>query len=135
MTLKDMHKLKEELNDNALEIAKVLGFELDYSHKSIKKVERILGKVHKEYKKTGDDDGLRGVAISFAAYIINVIERNTIRGTWKRDHPKMGEDTFPFEWKDTTIFPFAWCMKRILDGKGDDVWSKYKVLVMERIKE
>ena len=130
-----MYKLKDKLNENALEIAKVLGFKLDYSHKSVKQVESILSRIHKEYKRTGDDNGLRGIALSFAAYIICVIEKNTSPGVWRRDHPQMGDETFPYEWKDATIFPYAWCMKRILDGKGDDVWSKYKVLVMGRIDD
>ena len=48
-----------------------------------------------------------------------------------RDHPELGSGTFPFELGDTTIFPFAWCQKRIVDGAGDNVSKKYQILVME----
>ncbi len=130
MASEDMEKLKSELNDNALEIAKGFGVQLDYSHESIGHVERMLGEVHKGYKETKDEEGLVGIALSFAAYIISVIERNSEPGVWQRDHPTVGEDSFPFTWREGTLFPYAWCMKRIFDGKGDDVWVKYKTLVI-----
>ena len=128
-------EIKKQMTENALEIAKQFRVRLDYSHKSIKKVERILGKIHKSYVKTKNDDGLHGVALSFAAYIVTVIERNSSPGLWGRDHPDFGEESFPFEWQDTTLFPYAWCLKRIFDGKQDDVWAKYRAIVLSRISE
>ncbi len=128
-------EIKEQMAQNALAIAKEFGVKLDFSHKSIKRVERLLGNIHKEYTRTKDDDGLSGIALSFAAYIVTVIERNTSPGVWKRDHPDFGGESFPFEWRGKTIFPYGWCQKRIFDGKQDDVWAKYKVLVLAEIKK
>ncbi len=134
MSQKEMQKLKEELTGYACEIAKELGIKLDFSHKSVKRVEKILSKVHKEFKATGDEKGLHGIALEFAAYIISVIEKNSKLGLWKCNHPELGEETFPYEWNGKTIFPYGWCIKRIFDGKGDNVWTKYKVIVMSEIK-
>lgn len=134
MSKKDMQKLKEELTGYALEIAEQFGIKLDFTHNSVKRVEKILGKLHKEFKKTADEEGLHGISLEFAAYIISVIEKNSKQGVWKRDHPEIGEATFPYEWNNKTIFPYGWCMKRIYDGKQDNVWSKYKVLVLSEVE-
>lgn len=127
--------IKEEMTQNALAIAKEFRVRLNFSHKSIKKVERVLGKIHKHYIQTEDDEGLRGIALAFAAYIVTVIERNSTPGVWRRDHADFGKETFPFEWKDSTLFPYAWCLKRIFDGKQDDVWTKYKAIVLSKINK
>ncbi len=125
-------ELKKLMTKNALEIAKEFRIKLDFSHKSIKKVERILSKVHKNYIVTKNETGLKGVALALAAYIIAVIEKNISPGVWKRDHPDFGEETFPFDWEGSTIFPYGWCLKRIFDGKQDDVWAKYKAIVLSK---
>jgi hypothetical protein len=127
--------IKVEMTQNALDIAEEFHVKLDFSHKSIKKVERILGKIHKHYVQTKDDDGMRGIALAFAAYIITVIEKSSSNGVWKRDYPDFGEETFPFEWEGSTLFPYGWCLKRIFDGKQDDVWAKYRAIVLPKINE
>ncbi|MBI2543551.1 MAG: hypothetical protein HYW24_05205 [Candidatus Aenigmarchaeota archaeon] len=132
VTSKEMVKLQTQLTKNALDIAKGFGIDLDFSHESIKQVEKILADIHEEYKKTKNEEGLRGIAISFAAYIISVIERNSGKGKWERNHPKIGPDTFPFSWRDSYLFPYGWCVKRIYDGKSDNVWVKYKVCVLDK---
>jgi hypothetical protein len=128
-------ELKSTMTDKALEVAEVFGIKLDFTHKSIKRAERILGKIHKEYLRTKDDNGLNGIALFFAAYIISVIERHAPAGTWQRDHPDFGEDSFPYQWQESTLFPYAWCQKRIFDGKQDDIWAKYQSLVLPKITE
>ncbi len=132
MASEDMEKLKSELTDNALTIAKEFGVQLDYSHESIENVEEMLGEVHAGYKETKDEEGLMGIGLSFAAYIISVIEHNSTPGLWQRNHPTIGKDSFPYTWKGSTLFPYVWCMKRILDDEADDVWVNYKDLVMAR---
>jgi len=130
----DLNKLKDRLSALAIDIATGFDLELDYSPASIKKVEKILGTVHREYKRTKNDDGLHGIAIEFAAYIIKVIEANFAAGTWKRDHTLIGPDSFPYDWNGHELFPYGWCLKRILDGPGDNVWVKFNALVMARNK-
>jgi replicative DNA helicase len=64
----DLEKLKHEMSALAERIAsEVYGIELDYSTESIKQVEKILGRLHKEYKKTKSDEGYAGIAFEFAA--------------------------------------------------------------------
>jgi hypothetical protein len=132
---KSLKELKRELSALALEIAAECGVELDRSPESVKHVERILGEVHKEYQETGEDEGLDGVALEFAAYIIEVIEKNYTPGVWKRNHKDFGPDSFPYGWEGSVIFPYGWCQKRIYDGPGDDVWAKFQALVIHRDRE
>jgi hypothetical protein len=73
---------------------------------------------------------MNGIALEFAAYIVKVIETNYEPGEWVRDHPDFGKDAFPYRWKGKELFPFAWCQKRIFDGPADDVWAKFKALVL-----
>jgi hypothetical protein len=130
---KDLPKLKEELAGLAQRVARdAFGMELDYSVESIHKVETVLGQLHTEFRRTKDDDGLNGLALEFAAYIIKAIELHFGTGTWARDHPSLGPGTFPYTWRGGELFPYAWCQKRIFDGPADDVWAKFQTLVIER---
>lgn len=124
--------LQMELTALALRVARE-GFskKLDFSHESIKEVESILSEFHREYEKTKSEDGLNGIALEFGAYIATTIQRNSGEGVLERDHPEFGEAAFPFHYSGGTIFPYMWCVKRIFDGAGDNVWSKYQVLVLE----
>ena len=124
--------LQMELTELALRVAKEsFKKKLDFSHDSIKEVESILAEFHREYEKTKSEDGLNGIALEFGAYIATTIQQNMHDGILERDHPEFGEAAFPFHYSGGTIFPYMWCVKRIFDGAGDNVWSKYKVLVLE----
>lgn len=105
---------------------------LDYSPQSVQVVERVLALVHEDFVDSGSDDGLRGIALEFAAYLVEVIDRNYGPVEWLRDDLEFGSDSFPLLWRDQTLFPFAWCEKRIFDGPGDDVWMKFVTLVQDR---
>jgi hypothetical protein len=130
----DLSKLKDAMSALAERIAKEgFGITLDYSNDSVDQVEKVLGLCHKDYKKTRSEDGLRGIAFEFGAYIVKVIEKNVGPVRWERNHPQMGEDAFPlYLGEDDAIFPVAWCLKRIYDGPGDDVWIKYNQFVLKR---
>jgi hypothetical protein len=123
-------ELQKKLCGLAEKIAGGFDAHLDYSVESIREVERILGRLHEDYKRTHSEDGVRGIALEFAAYIITVIERHFEAGDWQRDDPSFGPDSFPFHWRGSTIYPYGWCMKRILDGPGDDVWFKFRAIVL-----
>lgn len=124
--------LQMELTTLALRVAREgFGKKLDFSHESIKEVESILSAFHREYEKTKSEDGLNGIALEFGAYIAATIQRNSGEGVLERDHPEFGEAAFPFHYSGGTIFPYMWCVKRIFDGDGDNVWFKYQVLVLE----
>lgn len=132
---KDVEKLMAEMNQFAFEVAATYRVKLDYSDASIRKVESILSEIHSVYKQTKDDDGLRGIALFFAAYIGEVIRKKGFGGTWSRHHPEVGEDSFPFHWNGADLFPYGWCLKRIFDGKQDNIWSKYQVCVLDMLKK
>jgi hypothetical protein len=107
------------------------GTRLDFSVESVREVERILGELHKDYKCTRSEDGLHGIALEFGAYIVSVIQRHFGPAQWERDCASLGQDAFPLHWRGTSIYPYAWCMKRIYDGPGDDVWLKFHAIVLE----
>jgi hypothetical protein len=114
--------------------SEVYGTQLDYSVDSIRQVERILGAFHEEYVKTRSEEGLNGIAMEFAAYIVTTIQRHFGPAQWERDCPSLGKDAFPLHWRDSSIYPFAWCQKRIFDGPADDVWCKFQVLVLDKTR-
>jgi hypothetical protein len=130
---KDLRALKKEL----IHLAEQVAFEsydvtLDQSVESVAEVESILGQLHDDFRRTKNEEGLKGLALEFAAYLISVTERNFGKGSWSRDHSEMGPDTFPYEWNGATLFPYSWCLKRIIDGPADDVWAKFQTLVVQR---
>lgn len=132
-TSAELIKLQEELTGLALQIAKSQNITLDFSPDSVKDVEKVLSIIHDDYKKTKNEEGVRGIALEFAAYIISVIEKNLSVGYWERDSSDMGKDTFPYHLEDEKIiFPFSWCLKRIVDGSGDDVWAKFQTILLGR---
>ena len=132
----DIHLLKDKLSGLAKQIAEQnFGIQLDYSIESIKQVENILGVIHKDYKKTRSTEGLQGIAFEFGAYIVKVVEKNFGSAEWKSDHEIFGENSFPLQWKNSTLFPVEWCRKRIFDGPGDDIWSKFQVYILAKKDE
>jgi hypothetical protein len=127
-----MQRLKEDGSAEALLVAKDFGVTLDFSPNSIKHVESILGKFHADYRKTKSGTGLHGIALMFGAYIVVVIERNFGPVEWERDHPEFGKGTFPLQFGTKTLFPVAWCEKRLFDGPGDNVWFKFQQSVIAK---
>jgi hypothetical protein len=132
----DMPAIKARMCSLAERIAKEsYGIRLDYSPASIERVEEILASIHNDFRKTGSTDGLKGIALEFGAYTVTVIEMHFGPAVWKRDHPEFGKDSFPLHWQGSTIFPFGWCEKRIMDGPGDNVWTKFQELVLRRTRK
>ena len=73
-TEKKLVEQQKDLTVLAIEISKNFNIDLDFSNQSIKLVDEILDKLHKQYKKDNIDEGLQGVALEFSAYIITTIE-------------------------------------------------------------
>jgi hypothetical protein len=131
--MKNINELKKELISLSLKIGDYYGINLDFSIESINNVEAILSKVANKYENDKNNEGIQGIALELAAYIISVIEKNIIIGEWERDSKEFGEDTFPYNLgSGNIIFPYIWCQKRIYDGSGEDIWSKFKALVLDK---
>ena len=128
----EIAQLRAKLLDKAITLGIDANLKLDFSDSSISKVENFLSQLHDEYIKTGNDEGLHGLAIILGFYIMQVIEKNHGKGQLARDHSDFGENTFPFIWNNRTMFPVAWCQKRIFDGDADNVETKYKVYIIEK---
>lgn len=129
----EMVALSRALNADAVAVVyDSLRIRLDYSVESVAVVEQMLGRLHDDYVKTRNDEGLNGLALMFAAYIVQVTEQNFSAGVWERDNKAFGKASFPYHWEGTTLFPFAWCGKRIFDGSEDNVQAKFKTLVVDR---
>jgi hypothetical protein len=122
-------ELIQRLADQAIDIAKEDGITgLDYSEKSIQKVEQILGQLHEEHRRTKAETGIQGLASAFGAYVGECIRRNNPCAKWERDHPTMGDKSYPLHWQGGEVFPMAWCYRRIINGSEDNVWHKFSVV-------
>lgn len=129
----DLKKLQVKLTELALKLADIAKIKLDFSVNSVKEVDRILDQIHREYKMKKNEEGISGMALELAAYIVTVIERNIKLGKWERDSKEFGKDSFPYDLgKGNIIFPYAWCLKRIYNDSGEDVWSKFNLLVLNK---
>jgi hypothetical protein len=131
----ETESLMQEGVTQTLELAKENGVTLDFSDESIDEVEKLLAECHREYRKAKSEEGFHGLAVMFGAYIGEVIRRKGFGGTWSRNHPDMGDDSFPFHWRGGDLFLYGWCAKRIFDGDGDNVAFKYKALVLDKLKD
>ena len=134
-TSPELIEIKNNLIAHAIEVGKENNITLDFSDASIKDVETILSLLNKDFEKTKNDEGLHGLAYMFGFYIIEVIEKNHGKGWIERDHPDFGENVFPFYWNGETLFPLAWCQKRIFDGDADNVELKYQILILDSKKK
>jgi hypothetical protein len=109
------------------------GLRLDFSDASVENVETILGKLAARVKdKNGLSDPMAGMAFLYGAYIGECIIRNHRGGTWAKDHPAAGKNSYPLSYEGGLIFPVAWCGNRLLRGPEANVWNKYQYFVLKR---
>jgi hypothetical protein len=108
------------------------GTVLDYSDKSVMDVEKILGALHEEYRSSRSETGVKGLAMAYGAYIGEVIRRRTPGSIWERNHPVVGEKSYPLLVSGGALFPCGWCYQRIINGAEDNVWHKYALSTQQR---
>ncbi len=110
--------IRVQLCSNAEAIAKQMLFSrLKLQHRSVRKVEKILGKLHKNHLKSGNEEGFNGIALIFSAYITAIIQAQTEPGQWAYHHPRLGELTYPFYWRGQPLFVHSWCNKRCMKDR------------------
>ena len=130
-TDKDVLKTKKDLLSKAVQLGNLYEVDLDFTDSSISQVEYILSDISAIYQESNDDEGLNGIAYILGIYIMEVISRNHGEGRIERDHPEFGDNSYPFYWNNTVLFPVAWCRKRIFEGEVDNVNLKYKIAVLD----
>ena len=118
--------------NKAVELAKELDYELDYSDRSIMMVEACLANIKNQAPEGGAVTGFEKLAFSFSIYIIEVICRNHGIGQLKKDCPHNGRNMWPFIWKNNTLYIYNWCYNRIVGGEVDNVWLKFNRLVLKK---
>lgn len=105
--------------------------DLDFSNKSIDEIERILGDI---FKQTGGTNiskrELVILSMIFGSYIAEVVERNFDGGRLEKDHPQVGQDSYPYYLGPSVFFPINWCYKRLTNGEEDNVSDKYEAFVI-----
>jgi hypothetical protein len=107
---------------------------LDYSAESIKAVDQILGRMHAQYVKEPASVSVRGFGFAYGSYVGEVIRRTETDVHWERDHPVLGEKSYPLYWGGIVSVPVSWCQKRIANGDEDNLWFKYTTLKEEKRK-
>lgn len=128
-----MKQLQREMSSLAETVAGSFGVKLNCAPESIENVENILGMMHEHYCNTQSENGLQGIALEFAAYIVTIIDRFYGPVDWQRDHPTFGRDSFPLYWRGTTLFPMGWCLRRMINGPADDIRDKWRTLVVNHV--
>ena len=125
----DMAGLRAYMAALAQRVAADFEVPLPESEASIPTIEGILGQLHDDYRTTGSDEGLHGLGLAFGAHLVTVIDRLHGPVRWERDHPALGDDSFPLHCRGRTLFPVGWCLKRIFDGPGEDLPTKWATLL------
>lgn len=109
---------------------------LDYRPDSIKEVEAVLGKLHEDYVRTKPSDrAVRDLAMTYGAYIGEVIRRTESGAHWERGDSVGGQDSYPIVWSAGSSYVCAWCYRRITVGEEDNVWLKYLMVRDENWKK
>lgn len=133
--MEEINELKKELIELSLKVGEHYRVKFDFSIDSIKQVEDILRQINSEYSRNQQTEGLNGLTLELAAYIIAVIEKNITIGTWQRNSVEFGKDIFPYDLGGgNIIYPYQWCQKRIYDGESENVWTKFEALVLNKTK-
>src|SRR5579859_2498377 len=90
-----MQEAQRQMVASALDLAKDYGVTLDYSEASIVDVNEVLMQLHNSFmqdaRKESHTYALMGLAITFGAYIIEVIERAHSEGEWSVDTAQESE--------------------------------------------
>ncbi|MFO1513861.1 MAG: hypothetical protein U1F83_13245 [Verrucomicrobiota bacterium] len=105
---------------------------LDFSTNSVQSLEQILDRMNRspQFQPFSEKDK-RAEAMIAGAYIGEVIRRNH-NGVWGVHSDAAGEYSFPVSFGPRQAFPIMWCLKRLVNGREDNVWHKYLYFVVEQ---
>lgn len=124
-------KIQKEGAKLAVQHAKIYNSKLDYSVDSLKKVDKILDLLSKNYLTKQNKEELKNLALIFGLYIIEVFERNEGKGYLERKLITLESDSFPYYFKGNLIFPCIWCLNKIFENEADKVSMIYNRTVVK----
>ncbi|HLP98127.1 MAG TPA: hypothetical protein VK149_06760 [Sideroxyarcus sp.] len=130
-TSPELRDFQQRGTQEAIECAESCGLDFDLSPASVAALEEMLAVLHEGITENPSIEGMEGCATFYGAYLASVFEKAYGAGTWERDHPEIGDYTFPFYIRGHTLFPIEWCRKRIFHGAADNVLFKFQVLQAE----
>ncbi len=99
------------------------GRELDFSEPTIGAVEALLNGFWQEAEKS--DELFTQVALLFGSYIGEVIRAHFPQATWSGGSLRPDAPPPSLHVGDIELSPVVWCFKRLYNGPGDSVVSKY----------
>ena len=103
---------------------------LDFSTNSIRLEEQIMDGVGRTaWFKAFPEKDQRAEAMIAGAYVGEVIRRNH-GGAWGTNSPDTDGFSFPLRVGSHQVFPITWCLKRLINGREDNVWHKYQYFVV-----
>jgi hypothetical protein len=122
---------------DAADHAAQLGYELDFSEKSLHDVETALGRLHndlprgirKVFSRGPNQTTIEKIAKMYGGYIGEVLRFEWAKGEWTvpEDGPFAGALCLSYDAESLTSPP-AKAFKRIVDGPADDIWFYYQIL-------
>lgn len=102
---------------------------------SLREFDRYLGLLSssKSYQRlSAKDQGAEGV---IAGAFVGEAIRRTHGGKWLSESEIPGAGIFPLRLDTGTVYPINWCAKRLANGREDNIYDKYSLLVLKRTNE
>lgn len=127
----DLDAAMKDLAQEAVKKAQSEGVTLDFSPGSVEQVEAILGQLHESHAAGNIDVEITNqAAMVWGAYVGEVIRRRE-GGAWNCYIDSAGGNAYPLAHGDKNDFPVMWCGQRIVNGPSENVWEKFKGLVLQ----
>ena len=119
--------MKQEADRAVVNALRNFAVRLDFSPGSVQTVEKILSQYHGNPKLPGTANDL---ALQLGAYVGEVIRRE--KGAVWSVPP--GKDLMDIEvtWGGRSVRPMQWCVKRMMNGKDDNLWIKFQFMMEQR---
>ena len=119
-----MRNLQEDirqLSQEAVDIAKKLSIDLNYTNQSIEKIDQVLEKIIKQVKNNEKTNGK--IADIFGAYVGNTLIKNLNQGEWVIEPTTKA---VAIKIKDSYTFFPAKIYRRIKNGRDENISLLYQ---------
>lgn len=99
--------------------------ELDHTIDSIRNVELMLGKLHQTYLADPALLDLNSMSFVLGSYLGETLRAQKPESAWERRNEE-GATAYALHLGSKTCFPMEWCLKRMIKGEEENVWTKYQ---------